>query len=414
MNSSPSTKRKYNKDHYEQSTNYKRPHYDDTVSETNNEEIKQFSSDQRLAQLDEPICVVCGKYGEYINNDTEQDVCSLQCKAINTDLNQHRRQRRLRSRRPVINTQLHDYVASNLHAKLTNYQEPDSIRNQTNEQVDQMLKAHDIKINGSHIPKPFSTYDQLQSILGDTLLSNIESIGWSMATGIQRQAVTISLAGRDLLAIAPKRSGKTGAYLIPLIVHCMSLSKWDQHKRRAGPYALIISPTRESCIKIETVCKQLTLGIRNLRTGLLIGGEPLPTQLYRLKKGVQIVIGTPGRILEIASQHAPLLRLWKIQMLVMDSVDTMLSQGFGSQVKQIMGKFPNTTVRQTLYYFTKLSEDKMMDGLCRHLNSPVNVKVLSKEEIEDENRVYYHDTGQSEQTKPIFRYIQTIKKKDRR
>ncbi|KAI9467952.1 MAG: P-loop containing nucleoside triphosphate hydrolase protein [Benjaminiella poitrasii] len=417
MNSFRSVKRKHTKEHTGRNANNKRPHYSTNIAEINaqqeeDEEIKQFSSDQRLAEPDEPTCVVCGKYGEYINNDTDQDVCSLQCKAINTDLNQRRHQHKKQPRHPVmVHTQLHEYVAAVLHAKLTNYQEPKSISEQIPEQVQQMLEAHDVQIKGVHIPNPFSTYDQLQQILGDRLLSNIESLGWSMATGIQRQAVTIALAGRDMVMTAPKGSGKTGAYLIPLLVHCMSLSRWDQHKRRAGPYALIISPTRELCNQIETVCKQLAKGICNMRTGLLIGGEPIPTQLYRLKKGVQIIIGTPGRILEIASQHSPLLRLSKVQLLVMDDLDAILSNGFGSQVKQILGKFPNTTIKQTIHCFTGVCEHKLLDGICRHLNSPVEVKVLSKEEIDDENRVYYYDNGQSENTVPVFRYIQTIKKK---
>lgn len=238
-----------------------------------------------------------------------------------------------------------------------------------------MLKTHEVEVSGSHVPKPFSTFDQLGEILGQTLLDNIESLGWSMATGIQRQAVTIGLAGRDMLAIAPTHSGKTGSFLIPMLVHCISLSLQDNYKRRGGPYALIMAPTRELCCQIELVCKRLATGLRNMRTCLLIGGEALPNQLYRLKKGTQIIIGTPGRILDVATHHPKLLRLWSIRMLVLDEVDAMFSLGFGTQVKQILGKFPDTTIRQTLYFSATMGDDKMMNGIYKRLKSPIELKV---------------------------------------
>ncbi|KAI8981764.1 P-loop containing nucleoside triphosphate hydrolase protein [Mycotypha africana] len=340
------------------------------------EEIKQFSSDQRIATPDEPTCVVCGKYGEYINDDTDQDICSLECKAINSDLHAHRLRKSKQTSQPTIIGHIHDYVAENVHAKLTNYQEPVSIAHQNAEHVKQMLQAHDIHVRGSHIPKPFTTYDQLEPVLGAKLLQNIESLGWSMATSVQRQAVPIGLAGRDMVVIAPTYSGKTAAFLIPLLVHCQSLSEVDHHKRRAGPYALIMTPTRELCIQIENICKKLAIGLRNIRTALLIGGQPMANQLYRLKQGVQIIVGTPGRILEMLTYHPKLVRAWRIRMMVLDEADAMFHLGFATQIRQILGKFPDTTVRQTSYFSaTAVIDDKWMQGLMRRLRSPVEVTV---------------------------------------
>ncbi|KAI8095279.1 P-loop containing nucleoside triphosphate hydrolase protein [Thamnidium elegans] len=376
-----SIKRKYDVDQLDpiQEPNPKKPLVFHDIQPDIEPEIKQFSSDQRLALPDEPTCVVCGKYGEYINNDTNQDVCSLQCKEINTDLNSHRRLKKKKQPLEIIG-HVHDYVASNIHAKLTNYQEPLSIASQSKQLVTQMLQAHEVEVKGSHVPKPFSTFDQLSSVLGDTLLKNIESLGWSMATGIQRQAVTVGLAGRDIMAIAPTHSGKTAAFLIPILVHCMSLSTQDDYKRRSGPYAMIMAPTREICNQIETVCKRLASGLRNIRTCLLIGGEPLPNQLFRLKKGSQIIIGTPGRLLDVVTHHPKLLRVWNIRMLVLDEVDAMFSLGFGTQVKQILGKFPETTIRQT-FYFSATFQDNVMDGLYKRLKEPIELKVSQQLEV---------------------------------
>ncbi|KAL7309601.1 hypothetical protein PS15m_010462 [Mucor circinelloides] len=393
MDSSILAKRKYIQDDDNQQDPFnKRVQLDNTEINYNDEEIqddaeededsvKKFSSDQRLALPDEPICTVCGKYGEYINDDTNHDICSLQCKAINTDLNQHRLVRK-KPKKPVITTHIRDYVAANVHAKLTNYQEPLSIASMSTQQVSQMLKAHEVEVTGSNIPKPFSTYDQLAPVLGDTILQNIESMGWSMATGVQRQAVTIGLAGRDLMAIAPTHSGKTAAFCIPMLVHCVSLSMMDDYKRRAGPYAMIMAPTRELCCQIENVMKSLAQGLRNMRTGLLIGGEPLPNQLHRLKKGVQIIIGTPGRILDVITHHPKLFRVWKVQMLVLDEVDAMFSLGFGTQVKQILGKMhDNKTVRQTSYFSATMSDDKMLKRLYDKLILPIEIKVEQQKKI---------------------------------
>lgn len=237
-----------------------------------------------------------------------------------------------------------------------------------------MLQAHEVEVKGSNIPKPFSTYDQLQNVLGPTLLRNIEALGWSMATSVQRQAVPIGLAGRDVTVVSPTHSGKTGAFLIPSLVHCISLSQRDHSKRRAGPYALVLAPTRELCSQIEVVCKRLAEGLRNIRTGLLIGGEPLPPQLYRLKKGVQILIGTPGRVLEMVTYHAPLVRLWQVHMLVLDEADVMCSLGFDKQVHQILVKLGE--IKQTsLYSATMTTNDTMLQKLVKRLKTPIEIQV---------------------------------------
>ncbi|KAG1139417.1 hypothetical protein G6F38_009848 [Rhizopus arrhizus] len=318
--------------------------------------MKRYSSNQRLAQEYEACCVVCGRYGEYVNKDTKQDVCSVECKNINTDLNQHRINSKSKSI-PTIK-EMHNYMADNLHAKLTHYQEPASIASTSKSQIRYMMKAHSLEVSGSQVPKPLTTFDQLSDLLGPTLLQNIESLGWTSATGIQRQAITAALAGRDVIGWAPKNSGKTGAFLIPTLVHCRSMSAWYSDKRRAGPYALILAPTREICCELETVCQRLAVGMKNMRTALLIGGEPLPNQLYRLKKGVQILIGTPGRLLDLAADHPKLLRLWQVQMIVMDEADTIFQSGYGVQVRQILGKIKDDRNRQFMYFSSNTAEEE--------------------------------------------------------
>ncbi|KAG0170561.1 DEAD (Asp-Glu-Ala-Asp) box polypeptide 59 [Apophysomyces sp. BC1034] len=335
--------------------------------------IKMYSHEQRLVDPggDEPTCIICGKYGEYINDSTDNDVCSLECKQVDTDLRRPKRQRPawMTDNATVVNYS----VAENVHAKMTNYQEAEEVAKMSRAQVAAMLKAHEIEVKGHRIPNPISSFDQCRNVIGDTLLYNLDQMGWSMATGIQRQAVPAGLAGRDVYAIAPTSSGKTGAFLIPILVHCQALSVMHEYKRRAGPYALILAPTRELCQQIEGVAKTLARGMRNTRTALLIGGQPLENQLYRLRKGVQILIGTPGRVQDIITYHPHLCRPWKLHMVVLDEADAMFGLGFGHQVRQILGKLPDTTVRQTSYYSATVNDPKTMEKLCRRLTSPVEI-----------------------------------------
>ncbi|KAI7863006.1 P-loop containing nucleoside triphosphate hydrolase protein [Spinellus fusiger] len=350
-----------------------------------NSTIKAFSSEQRtvLPNSDEPICIVCGRYGEYINSHTEHDVCSLECKQMDIELSKAQHTQRKKS----TSSNLKDiyaipspfYTAENLHAKLTHYQEMQEISTMSKGQRESILKAHEIQVKGDRVPHPIYSFDQCKA-LGSTLTYNLHQMGWSTATSIQRQAVPIGLAGRDIYAIAPTSAGKTGAFIIPILAHCQSLSAMHQYKRRSGPFALILAPTRELCHQIEQVTKSLSKGMRNTRTALLIGGEPLANHLYRLRKGTQIMIGTPGRVLEIAKEHPHLFRPWKLHMLVLDEADAMFSLGFGPQIRQILGKLPDTVKRQTSYYSATESDPKEIEKLCRRLVSPIEIRVSQLEE----------------------------------
>ncbi|KAI9025986.1 P-loop containing nucleoside triphosphate hydrolase protein [Phycomyces nitens] len=348
------------------------------------EPIKAFSSDQRRVILgsDEPLCIICGRYGEYINDDTDNDVCSLECKAVDTNINY-----RIKPQKRTTTWILNDinakispfYVAENLHAKMTNYEEPEDVANMQKWQREAILKANEIDVKGDRVPHPICSFDQCK-ILGPTLIHNLDQIGWSMATSIQRQAVPAGLAGRDVYAVAPTSSGKTGAFVIPIIVHCRSMSILHNYKRRAGPYALILAPTRELCQQIETVTKILSKGIPNTRTALLIGGSPVADNIHRLRKGVQIIIGTPGRVLELVKEHPNLFRPWRIQMLVLDEADAMFTLGFGPQVRQILGKLPDTTKRQTSFYSATVNDPKEMERLCRRLTLPIEIRISQPKE----------------------------------
>ncbi|KAI9250305.1 P-loop containing nucleoside triphosphate hydrolase protein [Sporodiniella umbellata] len=294
---------------------------------------------------------------------------SLECQKVNKSLCS--RLFKKKQRLEAIPQLLFDYTADTLHAKLTHYQEPVSVAILGKRPLSLMLKAHRLTVKGEQVPKPLTSFEQLT--LNPTLLKNIESLGWLSATSIQRQTVPVALAGRDLLALSPTRSGKTVGMLIPTLVHVQSMSLVHGHKRRAGPYALIITPTQTIATATEAICQRLAFGLVNTRTALLVGKEALPNQLYRLKKGAQILIATPGRLLELATDHPKLLRLWNLQMVVLDEAEALWST-HGVQMKKVMGKIKQDRNRQWMCTTATEVENPLFKNWLKRLKRPVEIK----------------------------------------
>ncbi|XP_077934374.1 putative ATP-dependent RNA helicase DDX59 isoform X4 [Halichoerus grypus] len=177
-------------------------------------------------------------------------------------------------------------------------------------------------------PCPFpSTAGQL----AEALNHNLKKSGYEVPTPIQMQMIPVGLLGRDILASADTGSGKTAAFLLPVITRALCESK--------TPSALILTPTRELAIQIESQAKELMSGLPRMKTVLLVGGLPLPPQLYRLRQHVKVIIATPGRLLDIIKQSSVELR--GIKIVVVDEADTMLKMGFQQQVLDILEHVPN-------------------------------------------------------------------------
>jgi ATP-dependent RNA helicase RhlE len=156
----------------------------------------------------------------------------------------------------------------------------------------------------------------------------IKALGYTSPTPIQVKAIPVALAGRDLIGIAETGSGKTASYLIPII---------QRLRGGSGLRALIIAPTRELALQIEAVANDLATGT-DLRTVALIGGVRASEQLRRLQRGVDIVVATPGRLLDHA--RSGLVRLNGIKELVLDEGDRLLDMGFLPDVRSILQKLP--------------------------------------------------------------------------
>ncbi|MGB0838000.1 MAG: DEAD/DEAH box helicase [Flavobacteriaceae bacterium] len=203
-------------------------------------------------------------------------------------------------------------------------------------------------------------FDQIN--LGTPLRNAIEDLGLENPTPIQTEAFPVILSGRDVIGIAQTGTGKTYGYLMP-ILKSLAFSK-QKH-----PRVLIIVPTRELVLQVEKSIEELTPYI-NVRYGGIYGGANINKQKEMIRLGLDILVSTPGRIIDLGMSGA--LKLKSIQKLVLDEVDEILALGFRSQLEQILDLVPNKK-QGILFSATMTPEVELM--IEDHFRSPVRVEV---------------------------------------
>lgn len=181
-------------------------------------------------------------------------------------------------------------------------------------------------------------------------LEAVADLGFSEPTPIQEQAIPFGLKNKDILAAAQTGTGKTLAYLLPIFDQMVSFWGSKRPKKNRGPYALILSPTRELAQQIAQ-CVQTIAKVTNFRVATVIGGKKYSSQINKLKQGCDILIATPGRLIDLLDQHA--LTLNAVHYLVLDEVDRMLDMGFWPPVYSIVKKTP--VKRQTFFFSATLT-----------------------------------------------------------
>jgi ATP-dependent RNA helicase DeaD len=180
----------------------------------------------------------------------------------------------------------------------------------------------------------------------ESLLSALDKLGLVTPTPVQEETIPRALAGKDLIVQAKTGSGKTFAFALPLLSHLESLASDGGGK--GDTFGLIVTPTRELANQISEV---ITLLSTNYRPACLIGGESFQKQLRALEEDHRIVVGTPGRILDLIQQRRVFLN--KCQYFVLDEADEMLSMGFLEDVRNILSKLPKE--RQGLFVSATIS-----------------------------------------------------------
>ena len=193
------------------------------------------------------------------------------------------------------------------------------------------------------------------------IAENLIKLGFLEPTPIQSQAVPIVLSKRDLIGIAQTGTGKTGAFSIPLLIRLHKLSE---------KMALVLVPTRELAIQIDTFWKSLTQGLPEIQSAALIGGMSMQGQIQALRKKPRLVVATPGRLVDHLNRGTVILS--KTEVLVLDEADRMLDMGFAPQLTQILRFLPK--VRQTLLFSATWSSS-MNSLAAKYLKDPVRVSV---------------------------------------
>lgn len=190
----------------------------------------------------------------------------------------------------------------------------------------------DIRIQGGRATLPLRFWKEAN--FPGPVMKAIESAGYEKPSPIQRQAVPIGLSGRDIIGIAETGSGKTCAFLLPLVCYLLKLPKeYIDRCQDQGPLAVIMAPTRELALQIEEECIKL-LKFTDFGTVSVVGGQSIEDQGYRLRKGVEVVIGTPGRMLDCIEQHYLVLN--QCNYVVLDEADRMIDMGFEPQVVAVL------------------------------------------------------------------------------
>ncbi|KAL6908447.1 pre-mRNA-splicing ATP-dependent RNA helicase PRP28 [Trichoderma evansii] len=194
-----------------------------------------------------------------------------------------------------------------------------------------------IATKGGAIPNPMRSWGE--SGLPRRLLDIVDKVGYKEPSAIQRAAIPIALQARDLIGVAVTGSGKTAAFLLPLLVYISDLPPLTEANKNDGPYALIIAPTRELVQQIETEARKFAepLGFRCVS---IVGGHSLEEQVFALRNGAEIIVATPGRLVDCIERR--LLVLVQCCYIIMDEADRMIDLGFEDSVNKILDALPVT------------------------------------------------------------------------
>uniref|UniRef100_A0A6V7QQZ9 DEAD-box ATP-dependent RNA helicase 41 n=1 Tax=Ananas comosus var. bracteatus TaxID=296719 RepID=A0A6V7QQZ9_ANACO len=324
-----------------------------SVSDLTDSPVKERCFDQREALPGEPRCVICGRYGEYICDQTNDDICSVECKTILLSRRADTKKPEIKSKKPR-NFPFHDECFYVKDDRCSNLQGVNT------EQIASLRSKIDISVKGQSIPDLILSFSSCN--LPAKLEHNLESAGYVIPTPVQMQAIPAALSCRNLLVSAETGSGKTAAFLVPIISHCSQIR--SQHVTdRKNPLAMVLAPTRELCVQIEEQAKLLGKGLP-FRTALVVGGEALAGQIYRIESCIELIVGTPGRLIDLLSKHN--VELGGISVLVLDEVDCMLQKGFRDHVMQI---FCALSSPQVLMFSATISQEveKMVRSMVNDL-----------------------------------------------
>ena len=248
------------------------------------------------------------------------------------------------------------------------YTEPAELQEMSPEEVDNLRASLDgIKVKGSKIPKPVLRWGQFG--LNMKTKDIIDAMDYGRPSAIQAQAIPCIMSGRDVIGIAKTGSGKTIAFLLPMFRHIKAQRKLGKME---GPVGLIFTPTRELASQIYQDCKPFLKALE-LRAVCASGGAQIKDQIAQLKSGAEIVICTPGRMIDLLRANSGrVVNLRRVTFVAIDESDRMFDMGFKPQVTKILENIRKD--RQTVLFSATFTSE-MEDVARRALRDPIEIVV---------------------------------------
>ncbi|XP_065434102.1 ATP-dependent RNA helicase DDX42 isoform X2 [Chrysemys picta bellii] len=240
------------------------------------------------------------------------------------------------------------------------YEEHEEISSLTPQQIVELRHKLNLRVSGAAPPRPGSSFAHFG--FDEQLMHQIRKSEYTQPTPIQCQGVPVALSGRDMIGIAKTGSGKTAAFIWPMLIHIMDQKELEPGD---GPIAVIVCPTRELCQQIHAECKRFGKAY-NLRSVAVYGGGSMWEQAKALQEGAEIVVCTPGRLIDHVKKKAT--NLQRVSYLVFDEADRMFDMGFEYQVRSVASHVRPD--RQTLLFsatfrkkIEKLARDILIDPI---------------------------------------------------
>ncbi|XP_065065490.1 uncharacterized protein LOC135691545 isoform X1 [Rhopilema esculentum] len=298
------------------------------------------------------------------------------------------------------------------------YREHINVQNRTTQEIEAYRAEKEITVIGRNVPKPVFTFEEAG--FPEYVMGEIRKEGFVEPTAIQAQGFSVALSGRDFVGIARTGSGKTLSFILPAIVH---INAQPLLRPGDGPVVLVLCPTRELAQQVQLVAAQFGRTSK-LKSTCVYGGASRGPQIRDLERGVEIVIATPGRLIDLIEARKTNLR--RVTYLVLDEADRMLDMGFEPQIRKIVDQIRPD--RQTLMWSAtwpkdvkSLADDFLTDNvqvnvgkLTLHANYNILQIVDVCEEYEKEKKLsrLLEEIMSDDKENKILVFAETKKKTD--
>ena len=233
-------------------------------------------------------------------------------------------------------------------------------------------------------------FEDLQ--INDNIKRAVIEMGFEEPSPIQAQSIPVILSGKDVIGQAQTGTGKTAAFSIPILE---MVNPEDKNLQ-----ALVLCPTRELAIQVSTEIRKIGKYMHGIKTLPVYGGQPIDRQIKSLKGGVQVVIGTPGRVIDHINRKT--IKMDNVKMIILDEADEMLDMGFREDIEMILSKTPED--RQTTFFSATMPKG-ILELTKKYQNNPEHIKVVRKELTVPNIKQYYIETRSANKLEVLCRLI---------